>query len=102
MRERLCYGSGDFGSRFAFMMIYTYLIFTVVSAFIQTPYGSAASVMTADPQERVTLGAFRDWGANLTSFFLNLFAVQIITGLSSDGNSMNARAYMAFAIIIGA
>lgn len=187
LRERLCYGSGDFGSQFAFMMISTYLlifmtdvaglstkaagmvmlvamifdavndvaigiiadrsklrktghyrpfmmaaaipygiflflcfvspsdnymvkmlwayatylIFTVVSTFFQVPYGSAASVMTADPQERVTLGAFRDWGANLASFFLNLFAVKIITGFSADGQSMDARGYMFFAIIIG-
>lgn len=187
IRERLCYGSGDFGSQFAFMMISTYLlifltdvaglpakaagtvmlvamvfdavndvaigciadrsklrktghyrpfmiasaipygiflflcfvspsdnymvkmiwayatylIFTVVSTFFQVPYGSAASVMTTDPQERVTLGTFRDWGANLASFFLNLFAVKIITGFSADGQSMDGRGYMFFALIIG-
>ena len=79
----------------------TYLVFTVVSTFFQVPYGSASNVMTADPQERVTLGAFRDWGANLASFFLNLFAVKIITSFSEDGASMDARGYMFFAIIIG-
>ncbi len=78
-----------------------YLIFTVVSTLFQVPFGSASNVMTSDPQERVTLGAFRDWGANLAAFLLNLFAVQVITGFSADGVSMDARGYLALAILVG-
>jgi GPH family glycoside/pentoside/hexuronide:cation symporter len=78
-----------------------YLIFTIFSTCFQVPYGSMVNVMTQDPQQRILLGTFRDWGANLSGFLLNLVAVGIITKFSADGASMDARGFMALAVIFG-
>lgn len=78
-----------------------YLAYTLAHTFFLIPFGSIASVMTLDANERVTLGAFRDFGTNVASFVVNTFAVLLITKLSKDPNNMDARGFMLFALIVG-
>ena len=56
--------------------------------------------MTDDLKERTMLGAFRDWGANLAGFLLNMFAVTIITHFSASDQNMDKRGYLALGIIV--
>lgn len=78
-----------------------YLSYTLFHTFYLIPFGSTASVMTLDADERVTLGAFRDFGSNLASFIVNTFAVTLITRLSRDSAVMDARGFFLFSVIVG-
>ena len=68
-----------------------YLLYVIFSTMFQMPYGSLSNVMTDDLKERTMLGAFRDWGANLAGFLLNMFAVTIITHFSASDQNMDKR-----------
>lgn len=98
----LCFVAPDwsYGGKLAWAYI-IYLLYVVFSTMFQMPYGSLSNVMTNDIKERTVLGAFRDWGANLAGFLLNMFAVSIITHFSADGQSMDKRGYLALGIIVG-
>ena len=77
-----------------------YLLYVIFSTMFQMPYGSLSNVMTDDLKERTMLGAFRDWGANLAGFLLNMFAVTIITHFSASDQNMDKRGYLALGIIV--
>ena len=97
----LCFVAPEwpYGGKLAWAYV-MYLLYVVFSTMFQMPYGSLSNVMTDDIKERTILGAFRDWGANLAGFLLNMFAVTIITRFSVDGQSMDKKGYLALGIII--
>lgn len=98
----LCFVAPNFSYAGKMVWAYViYLLYTVCGTVFQMPYGSLSNVMTTDRKERVLLGTFRDWGANLAGFLLNMFAVTIITKFSADGVSMDAKGYLALGIIMG-
>lgn len=96
----LCFVAPDWGYTSKLVWAYViYILYTVFGTIFQMPYGSMATVMTTDPNERMLLGTFRDWGANLAGFLLNLLAVRIIITFSNEG--MDSRGYLALGIIMG-
>lgn len=97
----LCFVAPDwsYGGKLAWAYA-VYLLYVVFSTMFQMPYGSLSNVMTDDIKERTILGAFRDWGANLAGFLLNLFAVTIITRCSVSDQSMDKRGYLTLGIVI--
>jgi sugar (glycoside-pentoside-hexuronide) transporter len=98
----LCFVAPDWSYTGKMIWAYAvYLLYVVFSTMFQMPYGSLSNVMTNDIKERTILGTFRDWGANLAGFLLNMFAVTIITHFSADGQSMDKRGYLALGIIMG-
>lgn len=76
-----------------------YLLYTVFCTIVQVPYGSMVTVMTDDDNQRGILGAFRDWGANLGAFILNMFAITMI--VSFGGGEMNATGFKWMGLVCG-
>ncbi len=76
-----------------------YSIYTIAQTSFQVPYGSLSGAMTDSSEERITLGAFRDWGSNLGGFLINTFASVLI--LHFGGGEMNARGFFISALLIG-
>lgn len=98
----LCFIAPDFSYTGKLIWAYViYILYTVMGTVFQMPYGSLSNVMTTDRKERILLGTFRDWGANLAGFLLNMFAVSIISRFSHDPQAMDARGYLAIGIIMG-
>lgn len=97
----LCFVAPEwsYGGKLAWAYV-VYLLYVVFSTMFQMPYGSLSNVMTDDIKERTILGAFRDWGANLAGFILNMFAVTIITHFSNEKGGMDKHGYMALGIVI--
>ncbi len=75
-----------------------YAAYTVAQTTYQVPFGSLSSAMTGDTNQRIQLGAFRDWGANLGSFIVNTFASVMI--LFFGGGEMNTRGFFFCALVI--
>lgn len=98
----LCFVAPDFSYTGKLIWAYViYLLYTVMGTIFQMPYGSLSNVMTTDRKERVLLGTFRDWGANLAGFLLNMFAVTIISNCSAERGAMDGRGYLAIGVIMG-
>lgn len=76
-----------------------YAVYTVAQTTFQVPYGSLSGAMTDSSQERITLGAFRDWGSNLGGFLINTFSSVLI--LYFGGGQMTTRGFFISALIIG-
>lgn len=79
-------------------ILLVYGAYTVAQTSYQVPYGSLSGAMTSDTNDRIALGAFRDWGANLGSFIVNTFASLLI--LYFGGGKMNARGFLFGAVIV--
>lgn len=75
-----------------------YSIYTVAQTSYQVPFGSLSGAMTDDTDERISLGAFRDWGANVGSFIVNTFASVLI--LHFGNGEMNTRGFFCSALIV--
>ena len=98
----LCFVAPDFSYTGKLIWAYViYILYTVMGTIFQMPYGSLSNVMTTDRKERILLGTFRDWGANLAGFLLNMFAVTLISHFSANPDVMDGRGYLAMAIIVG-
>lgn len=98
----LCFIAPNFSYTGKLIWAYViYILYTVIGTIFQMPYGSLSNVMTTDRKERVLLGTFRDWGANLAGFLLNMFAVSIITSFSDNPEVMDGKGYLAMGIIMG-
>ena len=76
-----------------------YAIYTIAQTAYQVPYGALSASMTEDTDDRIKLGAFRDWGANVGSLLINTFASVLI--LRFGGGEMNTHGFFMSALIIG-
>jgi sugar (glycoside-pentoside-hexuronide) transporter len=84
----------------------SYLIFGLIYAAINTPYGILQNIMTTDPQSRVSLGAFRMVGCQLGTlsiYALTMPAVHWLGGGSARENELvGFPIYMAMVGVVGA
>ena len=76
----------------------TYILFGMLYTAVNIPYGSLASVMTKNSDERTALSTFRNIGSLGGSLFSMLFVPMII--FNAEGN-VTAGGFLRCAIIIG-
>lgn len=68
--------------------LFIHLTYTICATSWQVPFGSLPNRMTMDTNERVNLGTFRDWFANLAKFAIGYLCVWLISAFAGkDGGS---------------
>lgn len=75
----------------------TYIVWGTLYSTVNIPYGSMASVITADPVERTTLSTWRTMGAMLASLIINVLGPLIVF----VDNKMDADRMFMAAILFG-
>jgi len=73
-----------------------YIMWGLCYSTINIPYGSLASVMTSDPEERTALSTFRTLGAIIANVFIMIAAPMIIF---SAGKIPTAQGFIIIAVI---
>ncbi|MBO0961619.1 MFS transporter [Neobacillus sp. MM2021_6] len=86
--------STGFYEAYAFV---TYLLWGTLYSTVNIPYGSMASVMTADPVERTTLSTFRSLGGALAGLIINVVGPLILF----VDNKADANRFILGAVIFG-
>jgi len=79
----------------------TYIVWGTLYSTVNIPYGSMASVMTADPVERTTLSTWRTVGASLAGLIINVLGPMIVfvdNKISADRMFMTACIFGVLAI----
>ncbi|WP_299520753.1 MFS transporter [uncultured Serinicoccus sp.] len=80
-------GWESYGARVAWMVA-TYLLWgSITYTMINIPYGSMASLISGDPDDRAQLSVFRSGGAILAALIISV-AVPLIVNIEVDGNSV--------------
>ena len=70
-------------------MFVTYILWgSVFYTITNIPYGSMASVITADPVERTSLSTFRNLGATVAGIVIGVIAPQVIYYQDAAGNQL--------------
>lgn len=88
------------GWRIAYMYV-TYLLWgSIFYTSINIPYGSMASAITADPNERTSLSTFRSVGAALAGLVIGVGTPVFLYTTDADGNQV-VRGGAAFTMIAG-
>ena len=75
----------------------TYIIWGTLYSTVNIPYGSMASVITADPVERTSLSGWRTLGGQLAGLVINVVGPMILF----INNKPNADRFMLGAFIFG-
>src|SRR3954447_1079241 len=75
----------------------TYILWGTLYATVNIPYGSMASVMTADPVERTTLSTFRTMGVMLAQLIINAVGPLIVF----VDNEIDANRMLMAAVLFG-
>jgi glycoside/pentoside/hexuronide:cation symporter, GPH family len=75
----------------------TYIIWGTLYSTVNIPYGSMASVITADPVERTSLSSWRTLGGQLAGLVINVVGPMILF----VNNKPNADRFMLAAFIFG-
>ena len=75
-----------------------YLVWTVAKTCVQIPYSAMAATLTDSSEERVSLGAVRDWMSNLGGLIVSVAAVRLV-GYFGEDNITGYR-YAAAAISV--
>ena len=98
----LCFVAPDFtgGGKLAYAYI-VYTLFTVAGTFSGCAFGALPAVMTNDPQQRVILGTFRDYGANAGGFILNLVATTLLLFFSRNAEVITAGGLRTMGLLVG-
>lgn len=80
----------------------TYLVMGFMYSAVNLPYGALSTVMTRDPQERVSLNSFRMIGTNLGAVALSAFTMPLILHFSGvgDGQTTNVMGFTITASIM--
>ncbi|OCA80757.1 MFS transporter [Pradoshia sp. D12] len=79
----------------------TYIVWGTLYSTVNIPYGSMASVITADPVERTTLSTWRTVGASLAGLIINVLGPMIVfidNKISADRMFMTACIFGVLAI----
>lgn len=84
------------GGKIAWAVV-IHLIYSICATAWQVPYGSIPNRMTTDSNERVNLGTFRDWFANLAKFLIGYVGVWLISAFSADPAVPDAAGYFGMA-----
>lgn len=97
-------GWESYGARVAWM-IATYLLWgSICYTMINIPYGSMASLISGDPDDRAQLSVYRSGGATLAALVISV-AVPLIVNVEVDGNSIlsgERMQWVAIAMSVGA
>ncbi len=80
--------------------IVTYLVMGFMYSAVNLPYGALSTVMTRDPQERVSLNSFRFVGTNLGAVFLSAFTMPLVLYFSGVGDGQTTNV-LGFTITAG-
>ena len=75
----------------------TYILWGTLYTTVNIPYGSMASVMTADPVERTTLSTWRTMGAMLASLIINTLGPLLVF----VDNEIDANRMLMAAVLFG-
>lgn len=75
----------------------TYIVWGTLYSTVNIPYGSMASVITTDPNERTSLSTWRTVGAMLASLIINVLGPLIVF----VDNEMNADRMLMAAVLFG-
>ena len=73
----------------------TYIIFGMLYTWVNIPYGSLASVMTNNKEDRSKLSTFRTLGSLIGGIVMGVVAMPIITGFDSMGTGFIVLASVA-------
>lgn len=88
----LMYQSGLAGASMAVKIIYMYVTYllwgSVFYTSINIPYGSMASAITSEPNERTSLSTFRSIGATLAGLFIGVLTPMFIYTTDAEGNQI--------------
>ncbi|MBY0148804.1 MFS transporter [Neobacillus niacini] len=76
----------------------TYIIWGTLYSTVNIPYGSMASVITADPVERTALSSWRTLGGNLAGLIINVAGPMILF----VNNKPDANRFLYAALLFGA
>lgn len=98
----LCFVAPDFtgGGKLAYAYI-VYTLFTVAGTFSGCAFGALPATMTNDPQQRVVLGTFRDYGANFGGWLLNLVATTLLLHFSKSADVINGTGLRTMGFLVG-
>ncbi|WP_084102861.1 MFS transporter [Demequina sp. NBRC 110051] len=81
-------GWESYGARVAWMSI-TYILWgSIAYTLVNIPYGSMASVMTTNPDQRAQLSVFRSTGAMLAAIVISVAVPMFVNVTDADGNSV--------------
>lgn len=99
MYQSFIAGWDSYGARIAWMVV-TYLLWgSITYTMINIPYGSMASVISADPKHRAELSVWRSTGANL-AFLIISVVLPLVVYVQVDGVATLDPARMTWAAII--
>lgn len=100
----LMYQSAMAGAPMGLKLVYMYVTYllwgSVFYTSINIPYGSMASAITSDPNERTALSTFRNVGATLASLVIGVTAPMLIYTTDEAGNQV-VRGGSTFTVIAG-
>ena len=104
MASFLMYQSSMAGASMGMKMVYMYVTYilwgSVFYTSINIPYGSMASAITSEPDERTALSTFRTIGATLAGLVIGVATPLLIYTTDLDGNQV-VRSGSTFTIIAG-
>lgn len=100
----LMYQSSLAGASMTTKIIYMYVTYLIWGSIFYTsiniPYGSMASAVTDNPEQKTALSVFRNMGAMLASVFIGVFTPLVIYTRDAAGNQI-VRGGNTFTIIAG-
>ncbi|PNV61118.1 MFS transporter [Clostridium sp. chh4-2] len=100
----LMYQSAMAGAPMGIKMVYMYVTYLLWGSIFYTsiniPYGSMASAITSDPDERTALSTFRNIGATLASLVIGVATPLLIYTTDAEGNQI-VRGGSTFTVIAG-
>jgi len=84
-------------------MYVTYIVWGILYSCVNIPYGSMASVISSDPEDRTSLSTFRSVGSTLANLVIGAAAPLIIYETALDGTQIirGGEGTQIFAIVSG-
>ena len=88
--------------KIAYMYV-TYIVWGILYSCVNIPYGSMASVISPDPEDRTSLSTFRSVGSTLANLVIGAAAPMIIYETALDGSQIirGGEGTQIFAIVSG-
>ncbi len=80
----------SYAGKYAWCLI-SYCLWSISYTMVNVPYGSLHSVITDDPQERVSLSTFRSIGAALPAIIIMIVLPGIVYSTSTDASGIEVQ-----------